>query len=286
MTFRKMQFLFLQLFSCLKLGISFFSFHKLNFILALCWSGLELNWCLLLFQTYFFNKNTKQGSQLQGKSSVCKAPDIPFFCAGTLCVLLVLQLKFGTVRQCQLGWHKWFLTVTDVPEMELLKGQMAPIPFPVVSLLVKMPCSLSGRQESASQMKSISILVSLGDISSFLTPLLTKQLISLPEMCSCFFHDLPQPECRIKASKQEETNAKVQHSHGFCCRGVHGGCEMRTLCVANSIVLLWQMPLAKPNSFSHLAVVLYLELETGLQSKCQWCCFRNDCPEEVCSLGS
>lgn len=42
---------------------------------------------------------------------------------------------------------------------------------------------------------------------------------------------------------------------------------MRSLCVANSIVLLWQVLLAKPNSFSHLAMVLHLKLETGLQSK-------------------
>lgn len=105
--------------------------------------------------------------------------------------------------------------VTDVPEMKLLKGQMAPIPFPVVSLLVKMPCSMSGGQESANQMESISVLVSLGDLSSFLPPLLTKQLISLPEIHLFFFRDLPQSECRIKARKREETNAQVQNSHGF-----------------------------------------------------------------------
>lgn len=159
--------------------------------------------------------------------------------------------------------------VTDVPEMELLKGQMAPIPFPVVSLLVKMPCSLSGRQESANQMESISILVSLGNLSSFLPPLPPKQLMNLTEICLCFFHDSPQSECRIKSRKWEETDVKVQNSHGFCRKGVHGGYEMRSLCVANSTVLLWQVPLAKPNSFSHLAMVLHLGLETGLQSKCQ-----------------
>lgn len=123
---------------------------------------------------------------------------------------------------------------------------MAPIPFPVVSLLVKMPCSMSGRQESANQMESISILVSLGDLSSFLPPLLSKQLISLPEICLCFFHDLIQSECRIKARKWEETNAEVQNLHGFCCKSVHEEYEMRSLCVANSTVLLWLNQIASP----------------------------------------
>lgn len=85
---------------------------------------------------------------------------------------------------------------------------------------------MSGRQESANQMENISILVSLGDLSSFLPLLFTKQLISLPEIRLCFFHDLLQTECRIKARKREETNAEVQNSHGFCCVGVFMGYEV------------------------------------------------------------